>query len=85
MTGFTVIPQNVTIERPDGSTVEIPNVTLVAWRSALRLQLVGLKTSRRSVSATVKEYLGLPKTMKVQQVMDVVVNLIEQYNKARGL
>jgi hypothetical protein len=77
----TVVPQNLPITRPDGSVVEVPNVTLAAWKAALRMEVVGLKGRGRAASAIVKETLGLPKRLSKQQTLDVVIDLLEQYHK----
>jgi len=76
----TVIkPTHVPIERMDGTVVHIPDVTILAWASAMKLEVKGLKTTKgRSLSAIIKENLGLPKRMSKANVFAVVTDLKNQ-------
>jgi hypothetical protein len=85
---FTVIPQDIPVERYDnGNIVLVPNVTLVAWKHALEFETSprntsGMMMTRISASAVAKRMLGLPKGWRKNRVLVVVTDLLNQYEAA---
>jgi len=56
------LTQPVGIHAYDNSIVEVPMFTLLQWRSALKLEAVGLRHSRGSVATHVRRFLKVPKS-----------------------
>lgn len=78
MTSF--IPQPVQVQRYDnGEIVEVPDVTIIAWASATKLEAeTGLTCGRRAATAIVKQTLGLPRNMRKAEVAEICANLKDQ-------
>jgi len=51
---------SVDIARHDGTRIDLPLFTLLQWFHALKLEALGVKVARRSVTAHVRRVLGTP-------------------------
>lgn len=78
MTSF--IPQPVQVMRWDNEEIiEVPDVTIIAWASATKLEAeTGLTCGRRAATAIVKQTLGLPRNMRKVEVAEICQNLKDQ-------
>lgn len=72
----------IELERPDGSTVELSAITLLQWKHAIRLEILGMKHSRRSVSAHAKKVLGLRRGLRKQNLVTLLSDILQQYESA---
>ena len=75
----TIIPNAVTVTfEATGHTV--PLVTLIAWKHAIKLEMLGLKRSGRSASAIAKEYMGMNMRTSKQKTLDAVIGILDDIN-----
>lgn len=59
--------------------MDISYFQLLQYRAAIKLEIVGMKhSSGRSVAAHVKRIFGLPKSMKKQEVLEIVERCIAE-------
>ena len=49
---------------------DVPVLTLLAWRGAIKLETLGLRRSGRAASAIAKEYMGLPKSLSKARTLE---------------
>jgi len=73
----------VRMETRDGDTIEIPLLTLIQWKHALRLEIAGMKHSRGSVSAHVKRTFGIRRNAPIRHALDVVLSILDQVEAQR--
>jgi hypothetical protein len=58
---------------------DVPMLQLMQWRSALRLEILGMRhSSGRSVSGHVKKLFGLKNNLPKQDILDILVDVVNQ-------
>lgn len=60
--------QKVAIHDFNGSTVELTAWTLLQWKHALKLEMVGLRHSQGSVAAHVRKILSCPRNYPIAEL-----------------
>ena len=83
----TMIPQNVEIKDEDGSHMfTTTTFQLLQWRSALKLEKVGMTMSHgRKVSTHLKKLLGLKRNTPIEALQEWVDDIITQTHEAMGI
>lgn len=65
---------------------EVYHLELLQWRAAIKLEILGMRhSSGRSVAAHARRRMGLPKRGKKQEVLDVINDILQQYNEYMGV
>lgn len=71
----------------DNAIAEVPVITLMTWRSAMRLEVKcpGMQLTRgRSCSAIIKSTLGFPRNAKKTAILAFIENACEQVEAQRA-
>ena len=78
-----MVPKPVHISRMDGNGEFVTSTfQLIQWKGALKLQKLGMShSSGHRVSAHVKRNLGVPMNTKIDVVIRLVQNILDEVHK----
>ena len=58
---------------------------LIQWKHAMRLELCGVMVAKRKVSAHVRKVLGLKRSVKIEELILIVEDLLLQAEKVLSI